>query len=56
VYEKEAHLIRNYDFDPNLSEATLLHSSWNGQDVIAMGDCRIGVIDDVNSHGLVTLP
>lgn len=53
VSEKEAQLVRNYDFDPNLSEGTLLHSAWNGQRVMAMGDCLIGVVDGMNESGLV---
>ncbi len=53
VNEKEAQLVRNYDFDPNLSEGTLLHSAWNGGNVIAMGDCLIGVVDGMNDSGLV---
>lgn len=53
VSEKEAQLVRNYDFDPNLSEGTLLRSSWNGKAVIAMGDCLIGVVDGMNESGLV---
>lgn len=53
VNEKEAQLVRNYDFDPNLSEGTLLHSSWNDREVIAMGDSLIGVVDGMNESGLV---
>lgn len=53
VNEKEAQLVRNYDFDPKLSEGTLLHSAWNGRAVIAMGDSLIGVVDGMNENGLV---
>jgi len=53
VNENEAQLVRNYDFDPELSEGTLLHSSWNGSRVMAMGDCLIGLVDGINEHGLV---
>ncbi len=53
VNEREAQLIRNYDYDPNLSEGTLLHSAWNGKKVIAMGDSLIGVLDGLNDSGLV---
>lgn len=53
VNEREAQLIRNYDYDPRLSEGTLLHSAWNGKSVIAMVDCLIGVVDGMNDHGLV---
>lgn len=53
VSEKEAQLVRNYDFSPYLSEGTLLHTAWNGTEVIAMGDSLIGVVDGMNAHGLV---
>ncbi|MFT4679312.1 MAG: putative choloylglycine hydrolase [Flavobacteriales bacterium] len=53
VLEKEAQLVRNYDFDPLLSEGTLLRSKWNNRVVIAMGDSLIGVLDGMNSDGLV---
>lgn len=53
VSKEEAQLVRNYDFDPDLSEGTLLHSSWNGRSVIAMGDCLCGVVDGINANGLV---
>ena len=53
VSENEAQLVRNYDFDPKLSEGTLLHSAWNGRQVIAMGDSIIGVVDGMNEDGLV---
>jgi len=53
VIEKEVSLVRNYDFDPALSEGTLLHSAWNGKSVMAMGDCLIGVVDGMNESGIV---
>lgn len=53
VSEKEAQLVRNYDFSPYLSEGTLLQSAWNGTPVMAMGDSLIGVVDGMNVHGLV---
>jgi predicted choloylglycine hydrolase len=53
VNEKEAQLVRNYDFAPKLSEGTLLHSAWNGKEVMAMGDSLIGVVDGLNENGLV---
>jgi predicted choloylglycine hydrolase len=45
-------LIRNYDYHPSLMEGTLLRSSWNGKQVISMGDCLIGAIDGINEDGL----
>lgn len=46
-------LIRNYDYHPALLEGTVMHSSWLGKPVIASGDCLWGVLDGMNSAGLV---
>lgn len=46
-------LVRNYDYHPNLCEGTLLNSAWNGRHVIAIGDCLWGVVDGMNTDGLV---
>lgn len=53
VWKDEPQLVRNYDYNPNLSEGTLLNSAWNGKHVIAVGDCLWGVVDGMNSDGLV---
>ena len=53
VTTKEPQLVRNYDYHPNLSEGTLLNTAWNGKHVIAVGDCLCGVVDGMNSNGLV---
>ncbi len=53
VHEEEAQLVRNYDFDPDLSEGTVLLSKWNERSVMGMGDCLIGIVDGMNSDGLV---
>lgn len=45
-------LVRNYDYGPKLWEAILLHTAWNGRDVIAMSDCMWGVLDGMNADGL----
>ncbi len=45
-------LVRNYDYAVNLWEATLLHTAWNGRQVIAMSDCLWGVLDGMNDSGL----
>ncbi len=45
-------LVRNYDYDPHLSEGVLLHSKWHKTRVIAMTDCLWGVLDGINDHGL----
>ena len=46
-------LVRNYDYHPNLLEGILLHSAWNGKQVIAVSDCLMGVLDGMNEDGLV---
>lgn len=45
-------LVRNYDFPSQLCDRLLLHTNWNGTQVIAMTDCLWGVIDGMNEHGL----
>jgi len=46
-------LVRNYDYRPDLWDAVLLYTSWNGRGVIAMSDCMWGVLDGMNESGLV---
>ncbi len=53
VLKNPPQLVRNYDYHPNLCEGTLLNSAWNGKHVIAIGDCLWGVVDGMNSDGLV---
>jgi len=53
VWQQEPQLVRNYDYHPNLCEGTLIKSEWNGKQVIAVGDCLWGVVDGMNSDGLV---
>lgn len=53
VWQKQPQLVRNYDYHPNLSEGTLLHSAWNDKQIIATGDCLWGVVDGMNEDGLV---
>jgi predicted choloylglycine hydrolase len=45
-------LIRNYDFAPGLVEGAWLATRWNGQRVVAMGDCIWGALDGMNEAGL----
>lgn len=45
-------LIRNYDYNPDMWEGVLFHTSWNGRQVIAMSDCLWGVLDGINDAGL----
>jgi predicted choloylglycine hydrolase len=46
-------LVRNYDYHPDLAEAAVYHTCWNGRRVIAMSDCLWGVLDGINDAGLV---
>jgi predicted choloylglycine hydrolase len=45
-------LIRNYDLDPALSEATILHSAWTGRLVMAAVEGIAGAADGINESGL----
>ncbi len=53
ILQNPPQLVRNYDYHPHLSEGTVLNSAWNGKHVIATGDCLMGVVDGMNSDGLV---
>ncbi|CAM3510725.1 C45 family autoproteolytic acyltransferase/hydolase [Aequorivita lipolytica] len=46
-------LIRNYDYHPHLSEGTILNTAWNGKHIIGISDCLWGMVDGMNSDGLV---
>lgn len=45
-------LIRNYDLDPRLNEATILRTAWHGQRVIGMVEGMAGLSDGMNESGL----
>lgn len=45
-------LVRNYDLDPRLNEGLILHSAWNGRQVIATSEFMWGVADGMNDAGL----
>jgi predicted choloylglycine hydrolase len=45
-------LVRNYDYSPKLWESVLLHTAWNGRQVIAMSDCLWGALDGISETGL----
>ena len=45
-------LIRNYDYDPCLTEGVILKSRWHNTEVIACTDCLWGILDGMNEHGL----
>ena len=45
-------LVRNYDLDPKLNEATMLLTRWRGRAVIGMVDGMAGLADGMNDAGL----
>ena len=45
-------LMRNYDLDPELNEATLLWSKWRGKAVMGMVEGLAGMSDGINENGL----
>lgn len=45
-------LVRNYDYDLNLTETRIQKSKWFDTEVIASTDCLWGVLDGMNEHGL----
>ena len=51
-FDEQPILIRNYDLSPELSENTLMHTNWQGRQVIATNECLWGVDDGMNDAGL----
>jgi predicted choloylglycine hydrolase len=45
-------LVRNYDYDPRLFEATVYRSRYAARGVLGTGDCLWGLVDGVNDAGL----
>ncbi len=45
-------LVRNYDYDPRLFEATVYRSRWTSRRVLGTGDCLWGLVDGMNDSGL----
>jgi predicted choloylglycine hydrolase len=45
-------LVRNYDYPPQMCDATVLATHWGGTRVLGMSDCVLGLLDGVNEHGL----
>jgi predicted choloylglycine hydrolase len=45
-------LLRNYDYDPRLFEATIYRSRWTSRRVAGTGDCLWGLVDGLNDDGL----
>jgi len=46
------YLIRNYDLDPDLNEATFLSTAWRGTRVAGMVEAMAGLSDGMNEFGL----
>lgn len=49
---EETSLTRNYDYVPELWEATVYSSEFTGRKVIGTGDCLWGLLDGMNDAGL----
>jgi len=45
-------LLRNYDYDPRLFEASIYRTRWSNRRVLGTGDCLWGLVDGVNDDGL----
>ncbi len=45
-------LVRNYDYRPESFDALLLHTTWQGRQVIGMADGMFGLLDGMNDAGL----
>lgn len=45
-------LVRNYDYPPELCDATLLNGRFTATATLAMSDCLWGVLDGINADGL----
>ena len=45
-------LVRNYDYQPELIDALVLRTGWDGRAVLGVSDCLIGLLDGVNEAGL----
>ncbi|MDA0164952.1 C45 family autoproteolytic acyltransferase/hydrolase [Solirubrobacter ginsenosidimutans] len=50
--EGGAALVRNYDYDPHLFDAVVLHTQLANTRVVGMADQLWGLLDGVNDHGL----
>lgn len=50
--KEELFLIKNYDYSPTMFEKTLFYSNWL-KPVIGMLDCAWGLLDGINSDGLI---
>ncbi len=52
VRRGEPVLVRNYDYDLRHFDATILHTTYAGAEVIGTGDCLWGLLDGLNGDGL----
>jgi len=48
----ELYLIKNYDYGPNLFERRMFYTNWL-KPIIGMSDCVWGLLDGINSDGLI---
>jgi predicted choloylglycine hydrolase len=48
----EPALVRNYDYVPELIDALVLRTAWEGRAVLGVSDCLVGLLDGVNDAGL----
>ena len=51
--QDEAVLARSYDYSPYVFDGLLMRTKFDQREVIAMLDCMSGVLDGINSDGLV---
>ena len=44
-------LVRNYDFDPNLTGSEIIHTHWSGRRVIGLNEASWGLLDGMIEFG-----
>ncbi len=49
---KEPVLVRNYDYAPNAFDSLILHTNWQGRQVMGTSDGLWGLVDGINDAGL----
>ncbi|WP_299876952.1 C45 family peptidase [uncultured Sulfitobacter sp.] len=49
---KEPVMVRNYDYNPNAFDQLVLHTGWQGRQVLGTSDGLWGLVDGVNDAGL----
>ena len=45
-------MVRNYDYDPRAFDAVVLHTKWQGRNVLGTSDGLWGLVDGMNDAGL----